>query len=196
MFGKIGKGLTKLNPFSDKDKDKSDKKEESKDTKKTDKKDKDNNKKTKDKEKPSRDKSNIMSNYNELAQSVRVTARQSKQTTKAADDFTGFQESTPSLRNRGNSYTDKSILMMAEQKPKRAINVNQTIFSAMQAERDKLPDIEEKRSQNSSSDESSAIVVHTTEDAHDLTNLFMNHRGNNNSDEDDGILKSTFIETK
>jgi len=137
-----------------------------------------------------------MSNYNELARSYRVTARQSKETTKVADDFTGFQESTPSVRTRGNSYTDKSILMMAEQKPRRAINVNQTIFSAMQAERDKLPDIEEKRSQNSSSDESSAIVVHTTDDVHDLTNLFMNHRGNNNSEEDDGILKSTFIETK
>ena len=40
----------------------------------------------------------------------------------------------------------------------------------MAAERDKLPDIEEKKSDNSSSDESSAIMVHTTEDADDLTN--------------------------
>lgn len=62
MFGKIGKGLTKLNPFSDKDKDKSEKK--------------DKNDKT---EKKGREKtSNTPSHYadNELAKSVRVTARQ------------------------------------------------------------------------------------------------------------------------
>jgi len=67
--------------------------------------------------------------------------------------------------------------MLAEKKPRRVINVNQTIFQAMQAERDMLPDIEEKKSQNSSSDESSAIVVHTTDDVHDLANLLINHRG-------------------
>jgi hypothetical protein len=62
MFGKIGKGLTKLNPFSDKDKDKSEKKD------KNDKTDK------KGREK----KTNALSHYadNELAKSVRVTARQ------------------------------------------------------------------------------------------------------------------------
>lgn len=91
--------------------------------------------------------------------------------------------------------TDKSILQLAEQKPRRQINVNQTIFQVMAAERDKLPDIEEKKSYNSSSDESSAIVVHTTDDANDLTNLFMQHRGNANSDDDDDcLLKSSFIE--
>ena len=128
MFGKIGKGLTKLNPFGDKDKDKSDKKEESKDIKKTDKKDKDNKKVAKEKEKPIREKPKIIANYNEFAQSVRVTARQSKQNNKAAEEFTGFQESTPELRTRGSSLTDKNIRMLAEKKPKRAINVNQTIF--------------------------------------------------------------------
>lgn len=53
--------------------------------------------------------------------------------------------------------TDKTILQMAESKPKRQVNVNQSIFAVMAAERDQLPDIEEKKSYNSSSDESSAI---------------------------------------
>ena len=67
----------------------------------------------------------------------------------------------------------------------------------MAAERDKLPDIEEKKSDNSSSDESSAILVHTTEDADDLTNFFMKHRGNQSSDDSEGELKlkKTFIES-
>lgn len=165
--------MTKLNPFSDKDKDE-----------KKDKKDKKN------------DKNRTMSTDtdNNLMKSTRVVAKQRKTPTNNEADWTGFQERT-SQKARPNSMTDKSILQLAEQKPRRQINVNQSIFAVMAAERDKLPDIEEKKSYNSSSDESSAIVVHTTDDAHDLTNLFMQHRGNINSDDDDdGLLKSSFIE--
>lgn len=69
MFGKIGKGLTKLNPFSDKDKDKD-----------------------KDKKDKKTDKNRTMSTDtdNALMKSTRVVARQKKLETGQDANWTGF----------------------------------------------------------------------------------------------------------
>lgn len=73
---------------------------------------------------------------------------------------------------------------MAEQKPPRRVNVNQSIFAVMAAERDQLPDVEEKKGESSSDDN----MIVQIEDPDDLESLQDFHRGRNNSYEDDDDL--------